>query len=515
MNSTFTGINIVRRGLYSSQAAMSVTSNNISNANTAGYSRQTVNQTECGPAAFYNGASILGNGSQVTSVDQERDTRLDQRYWQENTRLGEWETKSSISTEMETILGKSSSDDDFSKTFDNFYSGLESLSTNPSDRSNRTTVREVGKAVCQYLNEVSKKLTDMRTDGNDAVKTTVDQINSYATQIAALNDRISQASLTNSNANTLKDQRGVLFDKLSKLIDTTVTETVTGTQSKETETKQLAIRIKGITLVDGGQANQLQVVADSSNAGMYKIRWKNTDEEFAATGGELKAKLDMRDGDGTSSSYKGIPYYISQLDKFSQTFAEAFNEGILSGQTASTASYSGHAGGETGNSKTGIRFFSYDDTSSADLASQIKAQGVNLVYKNITAANLSLSKDVEDDVDNIAAASSSGGAENSNNINALIKLVKDSNLFNKGTPEDFYNSIISTIGTDSSSAERRSSNASSMVKNFKDSRTSVSGVDTNEETGNMTKYQQAYEASSKMVSMWSEIYQKTIDMVND
>ncbi|MEN6566060.1 MAG: flagellar basal body rod C-terminal domain-containing protein, partial [Veillonellales bacterium] len=115
----------------------------------------------------------------------------------------------------------------------------------------------------------------------------------------------------------------------------------------------------------------------------------------------------------------------------------------------------------------------------------------------------------------IAAADSSGGTDNANNVDQLIKLVKDSSMFNKGTPEDFYNSIVSTLATDSSTAQRSSTNATSLVKTINDRRTSVSGVDTNEETATMTKYQQAYEASSKMVSVWDELYAKTIAMVND
>lgn len=515
MNSTFTGINISSRGLYVSQAGMSVTTNNISNANTDGYSRQSVNQTAVGAAAIYSGSSILGNGSQITSVDQTRDARLDQRYWQENTRLGDWETKSSALTEMESVLDISTSDSGFSTTFDDFYSALEDLAKDPSDSSTRTTVKETGQAICQYLNETSQRLTSLREDENNSISTTVDEINSYTQQIADLSDRISQAATTGANANDLKDQRGVLIDKLSKLTDISVTECVTNKQADGIENKTLKISINGSTLVDGDQAKELQVVQDSANDGMYRVQWKDTGEAFAATGGQLKAEFDLRDGDGSGSSYKGIPYYMNQLDKFAQTFAEAFNEGVLAGETASTALYSGHAGGETANSTTGIRFFSYDNTSSSDLKDQITASGLDAVYKKITAANITLSKDIEDDVSNIATASSAGGADNSENIDQLIKLVKDSNMFNKGTPEDFYNSIISTIGTDSSTAERRSENGSSLVKVINDRRTSVSGVDTNEETANMTKYQQAYEASAKMVSIWSEVFEKTIEMVND
>lgn len=508
MNATFTGMNITLRGLAVSQAAINVTSNNVSNENTAGYSRQVVNQTAVETAAVYNGSSILGNGSQITSVEQIRNARLDQRYWQESARSGEWSVKANALTEMESVLDDSSSSGTFSTTFDNFYSALEDLANDPGDSSARTSVQSYGEAICQYLNDSSTRLTEMRQDENSTVKTDVDEINAYAKQIADLNEAISEGSASGADVNSLKDQRTVLIDKLSNLTGITVNTSSTGSSEK------LTISISGTILVDGGETNELSVVQDSSNDGMYKVQWKDTGNDFIASGGELKAVLDLRDGDGTDSAYKGISYYINQLNKFARTFAQAFNEGVLAGETSADASYAGHAGGETANDTTGIRFFSYDDTSSEDLANEISTEGMEAAYEKITAANITLSSDVEDDVDNIAAASSSGGSSNSDNVTELISLLKDSKMFDSGTPEDYYNSIISTLSTSSATAQRRESNAASTLKSIDDQRTSVSGVDSNEETANLTKYQAAYSACAKMVEVWSELYETTINMVN-
>lgn len=515
MNATFTGINIASRGVYASQAAMSVVTNNSSNANTKGYCRQIVNQRAIGVAAVYGGRSILGNGTELTAVSQCRDPRLDGRYWQENTRSGDWNTKANALTEMEAVLNTATTGSGFNKILEKFYAALEDLNKSPGDSSRRNTVKETGQSICQYLNESSRKLSGIRQDKNCAVKTAVDQINSYAQQIAELNGKISQTLASGANANELKDQRNVLIDKLSKLTDISVTETTGNPSPDGTENKKLAVRINGITLVDGSDINKLEVMQDSTNDGMYSIKWQETGEVFTATGGQLKAELALRDGDGTNSSYKGVPYYINQLNKFAQTFAQAFNEGILAGETPDTKSYAGHAGGYLADGMTtGIRFFSYNHASSAEVKTQIDASGVATVYQKITAANISLSKDIEDDVKNIAAASRSGGKDNAENMDKLIKLVQDSNMFNKGTPEDFYSSIISTLGTDSATAQCLATNATSLVKTINDRRLSVSGVEPNEETASMTLYQSAYRANSKMVSIWSEIYAKTIEMVN-
>jgi flagellar hook-associated protein 1 FlgK len=137
------------------------------------------------------------------------------------------------------------------------------------------------------------------------------------------------------------------------------------------------------------------------------------------------------------------------------------------------------------------------------------------VYANITAATISLSEDVLNDAGNIATASASGEAGNNENINELISICQDAGMFNGGTPEDFMNSIIATLGSESSYAQRLSGSKSSILKNIDDRRISVSGVSSDEETANLTKYEQAYNASATMVSIWNNIYEETINLVSD
>ncbi|EGO64738.1 flagellar hook-associated protein FlgK [Acetonema longum] len=510
MASTFMGLSIASRGLAASKIGLSVTANNTSNVNTTGYSRQVVNQSAAGPSAVYSGRLYVGAGAQVDSVLRVRDFRLDQKYWQENSSLGKWETQANYLQEIESILGEPSSSG-FTTTMDEFYGLLETLSTNPGDSAARTALQQAGAAVAVYLNDASQRLTQLRSDVNVDVKTTVTQINSYTQQIAELNQRITTASAAGSAANELKDQRDALIDELAKLAGIRVSEIVTGTQSDGTETKVLSITVDGSTLVNGDKARQLEaytITDGSAQNGLYGIRWKDTGASFdPGDNGSLKALLDMRDSAGSDS--KGIPCYISQLDEFARTFAKAFNEGIYKG---GASYYGGHAGGVGLDGSTGIRFFSFDGLSSADLMAS--GAGTDEVYANITAANISLSQDVLGDINTIAAASAAGGDENNENINDLISIVQDSRMFNSGTPEDFMNSIIATLGTSSAYAQRQNDNQTTLVKYISGSRSSLAGVSTNEETANMTKYQQAYDASAQMVTVWNQIYATTINMVS-
>jgi len=503
MASTFIGLSIAGRGLNASQVALAATTNNISNVNTAGYSRQVVSQTAVGPAAVYS-RSLVGSGVEVTAVDRVRSFRLDQKYWQENSAYAAWETKSDYLEEMEKIILPATDDTSFTATLDEFLAALETMSSSPSDAA-ATAAVEAAQAVCEYLNSMSADLADLRADVNNEVKTAVEEINSYAKQIAALNQQITAAQAAGAAANELADQRDLLIDKLSVLTEITVTSDYT-------------ITIEGSILVSGDTYNELEcyTVTDSSSDqyGMYGIRWAKTGVELdAGDSGSLAALLDLRDGSGENGEYKGIPYYTSQLDEFARTFASVFNEGMTA---ADGTTYSGHADGVAygDGETTGIRFFSYDGLSTSALLAS--GTTTDEIYANITAANISLSADILNDNTLIATASADGETGNTANLDDLIALCgEDSNMFAGTSPNDAYAAIVATLATASSYASRQYEIKDATVAYIDNSRSSVSGVSTDEETANMVKYQTTYDANAAMVTTWNEIYETTIDMVSD
>ncbi len=516
MASTFVGVAISNRGLSASQIALATTTNNISNVNTTGYSRQVVNQVAVGPAAVYT-RSTVGNGTEVTSVTRVNSYRLDQKYWTENSTLGYYETTADYLTQIETYLDTSASDTTFSEMMSNFYSSLEALSTDNSSAA-RTTVLEYGQEICAYFNEAAESLTELRNEVNLEVKTTVEQINSYASQIAELNQQITVAATSGASTNELEDRRDQLIDELSELADINVTATTAYTADDGTTTSTYTVTLNGSSLVSGNTARELEcyTITDGSDQdGMYGIRWTDNGTELSAgDSGTLAAYLDLRDGTGEDGSYQGILYYMDQLDDFARTFAEAFNEGVYAD---GTQYYAGHAGGYGLDGSTGIRFFTYGDTTSADIESALAAgETLDDIYANVTAASISLTTDVTEDTDKIAASSSATDADGNNeNANDLIAICQDTDIFDPGSPVDRYDSIIATLGTQSAYASRQNDRQSSLVAYIDDCRSSVSGVSTNEETAYLTKYQEAYAASAQALTTWSEVLATTINMVSD
>ncbi|WP_432661940.1 flagellar hook-associated protein FlgK [Wukongibacter baidiensis] len=508
MASTFTGMSISLSGLYASQSALYTTNNNISNVNTPGYSRQVSNQTNGSP--IVSGNIMIGTGPNTTSVTRVRNEFLDTKYWNENSQLGEWEVKSNILLEIEGIFAEPS-DYGINKAMNDFYVALEEVSKDPTSMAARALLFETGTAICDSLNTTAQKLIDLQQEINNTIKIKVGEINSLTKQIADLNEQIYELELNGGNANELRDQRTLLVDDLSKIIEVEAQEIQVGTLPNGEPDLKFQITLNGHYLVNHDQTNELECYeADTSSTGepLWGIRWEDTGVDVEPKGGELKGYFDLRDGTGENGEYKGIPYYMEELDQFARTFAMAFNEGIYAD---GNKYYEGHAGGYGLDGSTGIRFFTYDDMSSDDFMNS--GLDMDSRYSEVTALNISISSDVQDDLNKIAASSEPGEESNNENIQDMIAVCNDDEVFNQGNTQDYINSVITTLGTESQYATRRMENEMSMVKQIEYNRLSISSVSIDEEMVNMVKYQQSYVAASKMINVWKEIYEVTINEI--
>lgn len=505
MASTFAGLSITKRGLNAAQIGLSTTSNNMANIDTTGYSQQVLTQVSIGPAAVYS-SNLVGSGVDVTSVDRVRSSELDQKYWGENSSASKVDATSSYLEQIEDIFG-STDTSNITTTLNTFYEALSTLSSASTDdvSSDRKTVLEDAENLCNTLNETSDELTQLRSDVNTDVYTAVSQINSYASQIASLNSQISAANANGASANDLEDSRDLLVDKLSSVVGVSVTEDESGNYD---------IAVNGVNLVTGSKTNQLEcyTVTDSSSSeyGMYGIRWADSGNAFnAGTSGSLSGYLTIRDGDSADS--KGILYYQNQLDSFARTFAEAFNEGVTEDDGTT---YSGHADGYGLDGTTGIRFFTCDDESSSDFESGGTTTAAR--YANITAANISVSSDVQNDTDKIAASSTSeDDSSNTDVLNDLVDICEKADISGNCTTTGLYNVMVADVASNSAYAQEDYARKSARATYINNCRSSVSGVSSDQETVNMTVYTQAYAASAEMTSAWKTVYEDTIDMVDE
>lgn len=521
MRGSFFGLNVAVRGLFAAQNNFDVISHNLNNVNTPGYSRQYGVQQASRPLSLFDGTGMVGTGAEVTAVKRFRDEFLDQKYWRETTSNGEWSAKQELLADLEVTFNEPSPNElagsGFTKITNEFYDLMQELSKKPGDLSVRAALRQKAVTYAKYFNSMAARFEKLQQDINHRVGTKVSEVNTLAEQIGQLNKQIYNAELDGNTANDLRDQRTVLVDKLSKLVDIQASEVVVGTLPNGAENRHFTISIGGKNLVDHYQVTKLKTVQrdaahkvnDEDVEQLYDIQWEDGNS-VTIRGGELRGYLDARDGnEGTSGTngiaspvYKGIPYYIKKLNEFVRTFAKAFDMGM----GTAPDHVAGHSEGYGMDGSTGKKFFTVLDASGNPVASSTFTN-----YNNMTAKNFCVSKDVMDDLKVIATSKIAGDIEDASILKNLIGFRHASSMFKEGSPEDFMKALVVNLGIDSQQAQRIANNQKTIVKQIDNQRVSVSGVSIDEELSNMVRYQQSYNACARMITTMAEIYDTLIN----
>lgn len=302
MSSTFFGLNIGKSGLYAYQAALNTTAHNIANTETEGYTRQVMTQSASKALSVNSRYGMAGTGVTVNGVIQMREQYYDMKYWKNNTIYGEYSTKSHYMTEIENYFNDISVDG-FNETFSSMYKSLQELAKNPSGSTVRTQFINYAESLTEYFNSVATNLRHLQEECNFEIRNQVDRINSIAKQIASLNKQINTLEANGGTANDLRDQRALLIDDLSQIVNVSVTEKTVGDSG--VGVTRYVVKIDGTTLVDGILYNTLMVeprqykVNQNDADGLYDIYWDNGQKfasESPALGGSLQALFEVRDG---------------------------------------------------------------------------------------------------------------------------------------------------------------------------------------------------------------------------
>jgi len=488
MRTTFGTFNIATSGLFASQRSLDVTSHNISNANTVGYSRQVSLQRATMPT-YGDPTGVIGTGVETYDIIRMRSEYLDQKYWGQNKTYNEWRVKQEHLESIEDIFNEPS-ETGIRKAMDEFFTALEELSKKPGDSTCRVAVNEKAVVLTTTINRNGNEILNAIRDINFAVKNKVQEINSLAQQIANLNKHIFNFELGGHKANDLRDQRNVLVDQLSSIVNINVSE-ITGEEGNT----YFDIKISGVTLVNHISYNQLDTVeetktkpegdgiSDIGGGKISRVIWAGTnDQDVKIESGELKGLIDVRDGDGSGFSYRGLPYYLNKLNEFAKSFSEAFNAQHKLGIDSAGAA--------------GQAYF-FEETPP----------------KVINCINFKISPAVLANPGLIAASMANDGESNNGNVSKLIELRKSTSMFStlQGTPDDFVKSFLSALAVDSSQAQRMTTNSKSLVEQTENRRLSESGVSLDEEMTNMVKFQQAYNASARLITTLDKILDTTVN----
>lgn len=263
MTSSFFGLQIGKSAIFTQRKAMEVTSHNIANANTEGYSRQRAVIEAARPYMATSlstpvAAQQIGTGATVAKIEQFRDEFIDAKITDETSALSMYTTADSLLKQVESILNEPGTAT-LRDQLDKYWSAWETLSTDASNTALRRNLVEESETLVEAFKELDYQLRYLKgtpaycAQGSieNQVQDTVQEVNNLAHLIGSLNEQIGRSETNVNVANDLRDQRQVALEKLAELVNV---------ESFYNEVGILTVDVGAHTLVQDNVVKDLYVV---------------------------------------------------------------------------------------------------------------------------------------------------------------------------------------------------------------------------------------------------------------
>jgi flagellar hook-associated protein 1 FlgK len=324
-------------GLRANQAALSITSSNIANAQTAGYVVQSPNQVEVATDGF-------GSSVQVTGVNRELDTFVQNQLRTETSGGGYADQTANILGQLQSVYGTPGGTGTLETAYNNFTTAIQALSTSSGGQSTQVTALSAAQALAQQLNSTTQGIQALRSNVEQDIGTSVTTANTDMAQIASINTQLQGLSPTDPAAATLEDQRDTAINQLSQLMDVNVTTDGANQTSIFTNS--------GIQLVAGSQASQFNFTSpgtlsatslystnpSQSGVGTLSITLPNGSSldvvaNNVISSGQIAADLTLRD--------QTLVQAQTQVDQMAATLSSSLSDQTTAGTAVTSGTQSG------------------------------------------------------------------------------------------------------------------------------------------------------------------------------
>ena len=512
--SLLASMNLSQQALLVNQAALSVVSNNIANVNTEGYSRQRVNLTP-GVNFTPTGGSVMNqaystSGVEIASIERYADSYLQSYYRQQNSSDSYLTEYAQVSANVEGLANELKGDG-LESALTKFFESAQTLSLNPQDAIARQNYMQQAQTVAFKFNDTASNLTSIRTSlvGDVAVPGSlqaseifgsVTDANTLLSQITEVNNNIVMISCSDSPPSALLDKRDQLIDKLSKLMPVTVTENTNST---------INLSMNGVDLIKGtkqlyslnlseGTATTPAVIELKNDAGL--IASLPINDKFTA--GSIGAMLDVCGTDPDKLTILGV---LKNYNSLASGFASIIN-GIQTKSTPTEQAMAINKATETLIPATENIFNKNDGTPIT-------------VADPITASNIQINSNIMNDPFLISVAKvdptnfqATAIGNNSNMIDVLTARSSNSPLLGNAPPEGALANIVGDIGLKTANVKSNLANQNAVLTQVKTQLSSTTGVNIDEELIDLTKYQTAYKASSRIYTVCNELLDLLINL---
>ena len=444
---------------------------NLANASNPAYARQRIDvqtsqdlQTTIGPQ---------GTGADVVGITQLRSALLDLQIQGESSVSGFLEARQQALQDAQAGLGQEVSTQTSSSTstttsnnltglaagLSDLFNAFQSLSTDPTSLAERQAVLMKAQSLTQQLNQTSQQMDNLRTSLSNSVESDTASINTLTSEIAKLNDQIINTEMNGTSAaNDLRDTRQSDLESLAKLVKIDTANQSNGAVN---------VSIGGVLMVSGKSVLDHLETYDAGG-GQILVRSQNTGQAITPTSGDLAGNIDARDG-AVATLQTNLDALAAQL--------------VLEVNTV-------HATGYNLGGTNGANFF-----------------GGN------KAGNITVNAALLNDPSLIQASSTSSAVGDNGAALALAQLANKScaGLGNQTFSEN-YDQTVAQLGQDLSSTNGQVTNQQLVQAALSQQRDSVSGVSIDEEMTDLMKYQRAYEASARLISIVDSLLDTTINM---
>jgi len=542
-------MNSAMSGLGAAQAALNTVSNNIASYNVSGYTRQTTILSAANSTLGAGG--WVGNGVTVSSVQREYNAFITNQLNAAQNQSSGLTTRYQQMSKIDDLM--SDTTNSISATLQDFYASLQTLVSNAEDPAARQAVLGKAQGLVNQFKTTDQYLRDQDKQVNGAIASTVAQINNYSQQIATLNDKISKLTGVGAGAspNDLLDQRDQLVSQLNQLVGVEVNVQDGGTYN--------ITMANGYNLVQGSNARQLAAVPSSADPSRTTVAYVDN----VAGNIEIPEKL------LTTGSLGGLLTFRSQdldqtrnsLNQMAQAFADAFNK-----QNAQGIDANGDDGGKffniggpttlsntknTGSAALDAKItdstqvqatdykVSFDGTSwqvtrlsdntpvtpTVESDGSLSFDGLNVSVSGSANKNDSFTvKPVANAIVNMSVALSDSskiamgvdddetGESDNRNGQALLDLQNSKLVGGNKTVNDAYASLVSDVGNKTSTLETSSTTQGNVVTQLAKQQQSISGVNLDEEYGNLQLYQQYYLANAQVMQTASTLFDALINI---
>jgi len=445
------------------QEATALAGQNLANANNTAYADEQLVVQEATPLETSTGEE--GTGVDAVSITSMRNALLDAQVAAEGSVTGSLTAQQSALQDAEAYLDEqlsdsSSSSDASSSTgltadFSSLFGSLQTLSTDPSNISDRQAVIQSAQQLTEQFNQVSSGLSTVTSSLNTSIQNGVTAVNQDLSQIASLNQQIMVAQGSGGTADQLEDEREQTIENLAGYVNLTTSAQANGTVN---------VDVGGANMVTGDTVTN--TLRTESSDGQLSVGLVN-DGELTLTSGSIAGSMAARDGAVTTLQ--------SSLDTLAGQLITQVNNVYQNGTDL--------------NGNSGQAFFTGSDAANI---------GVNDALAN----------------DPSAFQASSTGQPGDNGVVLAMAQLADTALpdLNNQTMSQYYSQAVGSFGSSLQSVNEQLTNSTSVAQMLTTQRASASGVNTDTEMTNLLQFQKAYEASAELISTVNEMLSTLVNM---